>query len=117
SDANGDSMSHGWGANVLVAIEHAVLGVTPTAPGFATFSVSPPPATFTSVSGRVPTPRGAIAVAWKHSPDGRWRLDLTVPAGASAGVTMPGPVAHHPGARALGPATLSVGAGSYEFTA
>ena len=41
SDANGDSMSHGWGSNVLVEIQHWLLGVRPSGPGFETFDVSP----------------------------------------------------------------------------
>jgi alpha-L-rhamnosidase len=116
SDANGDSMSHGWGSNVLVVVQRDLLGVTPTATGYASFSVTPPPSSFTSVSGRVPTTRGAIVVAWGRSPGGRWRLDLTVPANAVATVTMPGRAVGHRGARVLGPSTLSVGAGAYEFT-
>ncbi len=101
SDANGDSMSHGWGANVLVEIQRAILGVTPTGPGYATFTVAPPPSSFTSVSGRVPTPRGPIQVTWQRGADGRWDLALTVPANAQATVMM-------------APAPRAYGAGTYD---
>jgi hypothetical protein len=42
-----------------------VLGVQPTSPGFATFTVKPHTETLTSASGTVPTPRGDISVSWK----------------------------------------------------
>ena len=56
SDANGDSMSHGWGSNVLVEIQRWLLGVRPSGPGFETFDVSPPPSGPESAFGTVPTP-------------------------------------------------------------
>jgi alpha-L-rhamnosidase len=65
SDIIGDSMSHGWGANVLVEIQEALLGVRPTAPGFATFTVDPPTAGLARASGTVPTPYGLIKVRWQ----------------------------------------------------
>jgi alpha-L-rhamnosidase len=102
SDANGDSMSHGWGSNVLVEVQRAILGVTPTSPGFATFTVAPPPASFTSVSGRVPTLRGPITVVWQRAAGGRWGLVLTVPGNAKASLL-------------IGRGRV-VGAGRYSFT-
>ena len=65
SDAIGDSMSHGWGANVLVEIRRELLGIDPTGPGYVTFDVTPPRGGLASASGRVPTPRGSIVVAWQ----------------------------------------------------
>ena len=96
SDLIGDSMSHGWGANVLVEIQAAELGVTATSPGYATFAVAPPPTGLSWATGRVPTPRGSVSVAW-HRPDpataaadgAAFTLDLTVPANAAATVQIP----------------------------
>jgi alpha-L-rhamnosidase len=134
SDANGDSMSHGWGSNVSVEILRGVLGVWPTGPGYATFAVTPPVAGLASASGTIPTPRGAVAVAW-HRPSGTtgWTLDLTVPANAVGTVTLPvanasalsevsrgaHPVAGAKGIHVVrsggGTVVLTVGAGSYQL--
>ncbi len=86
-DSNGDSMSHGWGSNVLVEIQRELLGVTPTGPGYSTFDVSTPQAGLAAASGRVPTTRGFIVVAWRRGtrPEAS-TLDLTVPPDATATV-------------------------------
>ncbi len=132
SDANGDSMSHGWGSNVLVEIQRWLLGVRPTAPGYATFDVAPPPAGPEWVEGTVPTPRGTVAVGWRRgaTPGPATSLDLTIPPNATATVSLAGirpgtitesgaPVARVPGIRVApsvaGAAVLAVGAGTYHF--
>ena len=89
SDIIGDSMSHGWGANVLVSIQHDLLGVSPTAPGFATFTVAPPRTGLASAHGRVPTPHGPITVAWHHPTAREFTIDVTVPADTTATVSIP----------------------------
>ena len=67
SDIIGDSMSHGWGSNVLVEIQRWLLGVQATAPGYAAFRIAPPDATLLSgASGSVPTPAGTISVRWQR---------------------------------------------------
>ena len=122
SDANGDSMSHGWGSNVAVEIVRGVLGVWPTSPGYATFAVSPPQHGVTSASAHLPTPRGTVVGSWRRS--AVWTLDLTVPADATATVTLPAAGLHHvvwkgPGVRVVSAAgglvVLSVGSGTYAF--
>ena len=92
SDVIGDSMSHGWGSNVLVTIQRVLLGVTPTGAGYSTFTVSPPAVGPTRASGTVPTPHGPIAVAWQRSaaPGARFTIDLTVPRNTVATLTLPG---------------------------
>jgi alpha-L-rhamnosidase len=116
SDANGDSMSHGWGANVLVEVQRAILGVVPTSPGYATFTVTPPPRPLRTVSGRVPTPRGPITVVWQRGTSGRWGLTLAVPGNASADVTLPGTAPRPRGSRALGGGVFALGAGVYDLS-
>jgi alpha-L-rhamnosidase len=131
SDANGDSMSHGWGSNVLVEIQRELLGVDPTGPGYATFDVSPPRGGLSRASGRVPTPRGFIIVAWhRHTRPDASSLDLTVPANATATVRLTTtnaeqitesgqPLGHAAGVRLVemdhGNAILQVAAGTYRF--
>ncbi len=93
SDIIGDSMSHGWGANVLVAIQQDLLGVTPTSPGFATFAVSPPAHALARAAGTVPTPAGPITVSWQRgTSSGRAFIDfdLSVPPNTSATALLPG---------------------------
>ena len=128
-DANGDSMSHGWGSNVLVEVQRVLLGVTPTAPGYATFDVTRPTTGLAS-AGRVPTSRGFIAVAWQGASPSPATLTLTVPANATATVNLrtassvtvngqsPGRVAGvGPLTPGPGGATFTVGAGTYRIRA
>ncbi|HXY91212.1 MAG TPA: family 78 glycoside hydrolase catalytic domain [Acidimicrobiia bacterium] len=91
SDLIGDSMSHGWGANVLVSIQRALLGVTPTAPGYQAFAVEPPSAGLASASGTVPTPQGTITVGWQRptATETAFTIDVTVPPNAGATVSLP----------------------------
>jgi alpha-L-rhamnosidase len=134
SDADGDSMSHGWGSNVLVEIQQSLLGVRPISPGYASFAVSPPPTGLDWAGGTVPTPRGPIALAWRRpsSNGGAFVLDVTVPPNASATVGLPArrpgdvseggrSVPGAPGVRVVssgqGQVVVEVGAGRYEFRA
>ena len=133
SDIVGDSMSHGWGANVLVEIQHTLLGVTPDDAGYASFTVAPPPAGLDRASGTVPTPAGSIEVSWKRQPTGvaAFTLDLTVPVNTSATVRIPATnqsaisesgqtLAHTAGVTFLkiggDVAVLHIGAGTYQFS-
>src|SRR5260370_41208532 len=52
----GDSMSHGWGANLLVEIHRGLLGVEPTGPGNSTFPAAPPRTRLPPASARIPPP-------------------------------------------------------------
>ena len=134
SDANGDSMSHGWGSNVLVEIQRQLLGVRPTGPGFSTFEVVPPRHALQWARGTVPTPCGPVAVSWERgtSPQPDLSLDVTVPANATATIVVPVPSSATiteggvPVKKANGVAVVAVGsahtvvrvsAGSYQFAA
>jgi alpha-L-rhamnosidase len=82
-------LSHSWGATPLYQLSARVLGVRPIAPGFQRFVVAPQPCDLTWASGTVPTPHGAIVVAWKRQ-GVRFSLQLTVPRGCQAEVQLPG---------------------------
>jgi alpha-L-rhamnosidase len=130
---NGDSRSHGFGSNVLVAIQQTMLGVIPTAPGFASFDVTVPLHALSYASGRVPTPHGPIDVTWSR-PAAATRpfvVDVTVPANTEATISIPAVAVdsvRESGIalnRAAGVTSASmngdyvvviVGAGSYRFT-
>jgi hypothetical protein len=81
-------LSHGWCSTPLVQMSARLLGVTPTAPGFKTIAIRPMLCDLKWAKGIVPTPRGNVAVAWVLAPD-KLMLDVTVPPGAEADVTVP----------------------------
>ena len=77
-DPYGKSLCHAWGASPIYLFGRFVLGVTPTAEGFSSFTVAPYDAPF-DYAGKVPTPYGEIAVSFR---DG----ELTVCAPCAGGV-------------------------------
>jgi alpha-L-rhamnosidase len=130
SDVIGDSMSHGWGSTMVPEIQRSLLGVVPTAPGFATFDIVPPPSGLDWALGTVPTPRGTISVAWRRPTpaDPGLTVDVAVPPNSAATLTVAArdraglteggiPVDRAPGVRVLaiggGTARVELGAGTY----
>ena len=134
SDADGDSMSHGWGSNVLVEIQQTLLGVRPTSPGYAIVRCGA-----AAVRPRLGGRDGAHAreepSTWpgddRRRPAAEFVLDVTVPPNASATVHLPAASAHGvtEGGRSLhgaagirqvsarhGEVVVAVGAGHFEFT-
>jgi alpha-L-rhamnosidase len=88
-------MTKGWGdeshPDTAIAGHFSayVLGVQPTAPGYATFSVRPQPTREVRwAKGVVPTPHGSVAVSWSLT-NGLFRLSLAVPKGTAANVELP----------------------------
>ena len=61
----GGSWDHGWSSGAAPALTNYALGVQPTSPGFATFSVTPHPDGLQWARGTVPTPHGEIRVSWR----------------------------------------------------
>jgi alpha-L-rhamnosidase len=133
SDVIGDSMSHGWGSNVLVEIQRSLLGVRPTAAGYATFDVRPPPYGLRRASGTVPTPLGPIDVSWERPAISApvTHLDVVIPVNGRATVHLAAPRAGavleggaaargRPGVQAVtvrsGAAVVRLGSGSYRLT-
>jgi hypothetical protein len=81
------SLAHPWGGGVTKWLSEEVLGIKPTAPGFATIEISPRPGrTLTWVEGTVPTPRGPISARFDLR-GGTARLHI--PAGTTARVGIP----------------------------
>jgi alpha-L-rhamnosidase len=130
SDANGDSMSHGWGSNVAVSIQQHLLGVSPTSAGLSSFEVAPPPEGLSWARGSLPTTRGQVRVSWRRRPRGGTALDLEVPPNSRAQVSLASPAGSSvteggrspdqaPGvsrvSRRGGRLVLEVGAGQYRF--
>ena len=66
-----------------------ILGVAPTAPGYAKFVFRPRPcAGVSSASGTVPTPRGPVAVSW-HIAGRDLLAELEIPEGTAAELDLP----------------------------
>ena len=63
------SLCHGWSAVPAYLYQAYLLGIKPTAPGFATFEVAPVFGIIPSAEGQVPTPAGLIHVAWEKVGD------------------------------------------------
>ncbi len=80
--------SHGWVASPAYQMSSKILGVTPTAPGFATFAIRPNLCGLTFAHGTIPSPHGDIKVAWKRAAD-QFKLNLTIPSGTKATVALP----------------------------
>jgi alpha-L-rhamnosidase len=93
SDADGDSMSHGWGASVLASLEQDIIGLTTTAPGAQQVALRSPVlgAGLGLVSATVPTAAGPLSVTWRFSDGGHHvQLDVVVPANMRAVVRLAG---------------------------
>jgi hypothetical protein len=81
------SLAHPWGGGVTKWLSEEVLGIKPTAPGFASVEISPRPGrTLTWVEGTVPTPRGPISARFDMH---RGAARLQIPPGTDARVGIP----------------------------
>jgi hypothetical protein len=83
------SMAHGWSTGVLPALTNELLGVRPTAPGFAGWEVVPSPGDVAWASGQVPTPHGPLSASWTHPAKGVLTLALDAPHGTRGSVSVP----------------------------
>jgi hypothetical protein len=100
------SLAHGWSAGVTTWLTQAILGVRPIEPGMRRVSIRPELADLSWVKGKVPTPRGPIEVDVRREGQGL-RVDVALPAGTTAEVTLPGQPM-----RELGPGKHSVRSGA-----
>ena len=85
---NGGDLSHGWCSTPLVQMSARVLGVAPGAPGFKTVVIRPALCDLSWAKGSVPTPYGNVAVSWALGEE-KLILDVSVPTGVDAEVTVP----------------------------
>ncbi len=88
--------NHAWGAAPANLLPRYVLGVQPLTPGWQQARIRPHPGSLDAAEGKVPTPRGPIAVKWTTTP--RFRLQVTLPEGVTARVELP---LHEPTAKIL----------------
>jgi hypothetical protein len=83
-----DSNNHAWAASPTYLLGAFVAGVRPTAPGWASYQVTPLLGTLTSVSATVPSVRGSITVSHSLSATS-YALALISPVGTRALVGIP----------------------------
>jgi hypothetical protein len=76
------SYDAGWSSGAAPSLTQYVLGVQPTSPGFATFTVTPHTDTLAWAEGDVPTPHGLIHVYWAQTAR-RLTLRVTAPQGTT----------------------------------
>lgn len=81
--------NHAWGAAPANLLPRYVLGVQPLEPGWKRASIRPHLAGLEKASGRIPTPRGPVTVAWMAGAS--FGLQIELPAGMDAQVEVPGP--------------------------
>ena len=81
--------SHPWSASPAYVVPEYLFGLRPLTPGWGTVLVRPQPASLTSGSVQVPTPRGPVTAAFSGAGPG-FTLDVTVPVTATAVVALPG---------------------------
>ena len=74
---------HAWASLICYELPAVILGVRPTAPGFAGVSLKPQMGVLTEAGGDVITPRGTVHVEWKKDADGGCRLQYKLPEGMS----------------------------------
>jgi hypothetical protein len=82
------SAAHGWSTGVVPVLTNDLLGVSPTSPGFATWTVSPHPGGVAWARGAVPTPKGALSASWTQQ-GSVFALTVTAPRGTSGSLVVP----------------------------
>lgn len=81
--------THAWGAAPANIVARKLLGVEPLAPAFAEISIRPQIGALAHATGRVPTIRGPVDVAWERGPRG-YRCTVSIPANTQAVLALPG---------------------------
>jgi hypothetical protein len=81
--------NHAWGAAPANIVPRLLMGIEPTAPGFARFRVRPQTASLTRAALKLPTIRGEVKLEVSRPNPGTWRAALTVPANTTAEFEIP----------------------------
>lgn len=83
-----------WSASPTYVLSRSVLGVNPTAPEYASYTVVPQPGDLTWAKGTIPTPKGNVTVSWRLVSGQRGRsrhfdLDFKTPFAADVHLVAP----------------------------
>lgn len=87
--AEGQSESHGWGAQALVDILETLLGLRVTGPGARTIDIVVPECALASARGTVRTQRGPVTIDWARKAGGTLTLSVSIPVNVKAQVVLP----------------------------
>jgi alpha-L-rhamnosidase len=82
------SRCHPYGASPAYLLHQYILGVKSLKPGMSKVIIAPNHMGLAHAMGRVPTPHGEIEVFWRRD-DKEWYLEVTLPEGIEATVTLP----------------------------
>lgn len=88
------SLCHPAGSFTSYLIGSRIMGVMPAEPGFAKVRIRPQAGTLGSASIRVPTPRGAVELAFEQAVGTAFAMELRIPANMTADVYVPLPRLH-----------------------
>ncbi len=132
-DDGSRSLDHHMFGSIDQWFYEELAGIRTAAPGYSAVTIAPAPAgDLTSASARVRTVRGDVSSSWRRPADQSFALDVTVPVGATATVSVPAPsrwAVTESGVRAEkapgvtfvryrdGRAVFAVGSGNYRFRA
>ncbi|HET6152006.1 MAG TPA: alpha-L-rhamnosidase C-terminal domain-containing protein [Marmoricola sp.] len=83
-----DSTAHAWSTGPTSALSRYVVGIAPTTPGYARWSVAPQTSGLVWAQGVSPTPHGPISVRWARTTRS-FHLTVQAPAGTSGAVSVP----------------------------
>jgi len=89
SNGRGDgTINHAWSGGGLTVLSQYLSGVSPSKPGYKQFNVKPQPGKINNFKTLVPSAAGDIKVSWNDQTESA-SLEVTVPEGTEAIVTMP----------------------------
>jgi hypothetical protein len=87
------SLCHAWSAHPALEFLTRILGVTPSAPGFAAIEITPQRCGLTHARGSVCTPRGSVSVAWRAE-NGRFAIEIDAPIDTPVRLRLPSGETH-----------------------
>lgn len=82
--------NHAWGAAPANIIPFRLMGIRPTAPGFARAEIRPQTGSLGIAECKVPTIKGSITASIRHD-EGQYALSIALPEGIAADVYLPLP--------------------------
>ncbi len=86
------SLCRGWSGGPTYLLPAYALGVRPISPGFQEFLIAPQPGNLAWAEGRIPTPRGEIALRWERDKrHASMRISLQFPRSCQARLELPVP--------------------------
>jgi hypothetical protein len=80
---NARSDCHAWGSSPNIEFFRIVLGIDSDAPGFNRIRISPRPGKLSSLSGKMPHPKGTIEVNYGIGDNGAMNAEIKLPEGTS----------------------------------